>query len=99
MFLWIKDAPDIETTDGLQLAPEFIDKYVSTTLPDDTESQEYQLVKHLQVHHHTDTCRKNGQSCRFHFPKPVSTVTKLKTNVDFQYILYWGILQCYRRFT
>ena len=44
----------------------FIDSFISCSLEDDTVSD---IVKEVQIHHHTKTCRKYGSKCRFNFPK------------------------------
>ena len=46
---------------------EFIDKYITCALPDETKYPEMSnLVKKVQTHHHTTTCRKRkGVTCRF----------------------------------
>lgn len=79
---WIKDAPNLDTPEGIKEAPKFIDKYISTEIP-----TEYKLmckrVSALQRHNHTKTCRKycpkNKQSCRFGFPQPLSAQTVMKS--------------------
>ena len=82
MFTWIDGAPDLDTVQGRREAPTFIDKYISTVLSPETDSELLNLVKSLQIHHHTHTCLKRGTSCRFHFPKPVSAYTCVKENID-----------------
>ena len=54
-----------------------IDKYVTCSLPDDSEYPELNtLVKKVQTHHHTTTCRKKkGVTCRFNAPWPPSEKT------------------------
>lgn len=84
MFLWVKDSPDLQTKEGCLLAPDFIDKYVSTTIPDESDLDLRTLVETLQTHHHTKTCLKKYNRCRFDFPKPPTAlaVTRIKTNAD-----------------
>ncbi|KAI8519366.1 hypothetical protein Bbelb_026230 [Branchiostoma belcheri] len=79
---WVENAPDLDTIEGKQSAPEFIDKYVSTQLPDDKNSLLYSLVSKYQTHHHTSTCKKYRVNCRFHFPREVSNTTRLRLDVD-----------------
>lgn len=64
MFLWVLNAPDLDTKQGQVDAPAFIDKYVSTEIPNEHSDKDlHYLVKTLQVHHHTKTCRKNNNHC------------------------------------
>lgn len=81
MFIWTKEHPDLETESGDHLfAPAFIDKYVSTTLPDVSDTELKYLVDKLQTHHHTNSCQKRNKLCRFDFPKPESEKTRIMTN-------------------
>ncbi|XP_035663607.1 uncharacterized protein LOC118407256, partial [Branchiostoma floridae] len=79
---WVANAPNLDTTEGRQSAPAFIDKYVSTQLPDDKNSLLYELVSKYQTHHHTSTCKKTRVNCRFYFPREVSDTTRLRLDVD-----------------
>ena len=62
----IVDAPKIDENEGSEVV-EFIDKYITCALPDETKYPEMSnLVKKVQTHHHTTTCRKRkGVTCRF----------------------------------
>ena len=62
----IVDAPKIDENEGSELV-EFIDKYTTCALPDETKYAEISnLVKKVQMHHHTTTSRKKeGVVCRF----------------------------------
>lgn len=83
MFVWVLNAPDLDTKQGQIDAPMFIDKYVSTELPDEHNDPDlYHLVKTLQVHHHTSSCKKKSNHCRFDFPRPCSSTTRLKSHID-----------------
>ena len=55
----------------------FIEKYISCSLPNGTTNPGlYQLVKQVQTHFHTTTCRKKkGVKCRFGAPWPPSEKT------------------------
>ena len=44
----------------------FIDSFISCSLQDKNVSH---LVKEVQIHNHSKTCRKYGSKCRFGFPK------------------------------
>ena len=58
---------------------EFIDKYITCSLPDNKKYPEVSnLVKKVQTHHHTTTCRKkNGVACRFNAPWAPSDETRI----------------------
>ena len=64
---WIKDAPKLgySQEDNVKL---FIDKYVSCSFPD-TDEELSNLVESLQVHHHSQSCRRKT-GCRYNYPKP-----------------------------
>ena len=83
-FWWIEGAPQVETVEGRQRASEFIDQYISTTLPDQAADPElYTLVSSLQVHRHSTTCYKHNRvTCRFNYPRPPCDATRLRTNTD-----------------
>ena len=53
---------------------ELIDKWVSVSL--DTESASLNdLVKQVNVHNHTNSCKKGTNTCRFSFPRLPSDET------------------------
>ena len=52
---------------------EFIDKYISASIPDD-DNELKDLVVVLQKHRHSSYCAKKGRY-RFEFPKPPSDYT------------------------
>ncbi len=88
-FWWIEGAPNVDTVEGRQQAPEFIDQHIiSTVLPDPAEDPElHRLVSTLQMHRHSPTCYKNNRvTCRFNYPRPRTIVpcdaTRLRTNTD-----------------
>ncbi len=106
--LWIRGAPQLNTTQGLAEAPAFIDRYVSTTIPPapdpattsaeaaDHAADLRALVQRVQQHRHTDTCRRGRQQCRFAYPKPLSNHTRLRTNADVTLRCARGVKQQYR---
>ena len=54
----------------------FIDKYITCALPDETKLSN--LVKRMQTHHHTTTCRKTyGVAYRFNTPWAPSGKTRI----------------------
>ena len=72
--LWVKDAPNISSTDttGDEDVAAFVDRYVSGTVPEETEGNEElrSLVLKLQTHSHSSYCRRHIHAkCRFNFPK------------------------------
>ena len=81
---WIEGAPKLDTVEGRQQAPHFIDQCISTVLPDPAEDPElHRLVSTLQVHKHSPTCYKHHRvTCRFNYPRPPSASTRLRTNTD-----------------
>ena len=62
----ILDAPKIDENEYSELVT-FIDKNIKCALPDETKYPEMNnLVKKVQTHHHTTTCRKKMSiACRF----------------------------------
>jgi len=50
----VKDAPDLQTVEGLRAVPGFIDKYITTKIPSEGEDAELRtLVMRLQRNIHT----------------------------------------------
>ena len=74
----IVDAPKIDKNEDSEVV-EFIDKYISCALPDDTKYPEMSnLVKQVQTQHHTTTFRKKmGAKCRFNTPWAPSDKTRI----------------------
>ena len=85
---WIKDAPNLDTATGRQVAPQYIDRYISVGIPNESDGELRALVLRLQQHHHTSMCRKttrrrrNVAECRFDFPQPLCEETRLKSHDD-----------------
>ena len=80
----IVDAPKIDI-DPDSVVTEFIDKYITCSLPDSNLYPElHQVVKTVQTHHHTTTCsKKQGTRCRFNAPWPPSDRTMIVRGSDF----------------
>ncbi|CAF4997261.1 unnamed protein product, partial [Rotaria sp. Silwood1] len=58
--LWVENPPSTETTEGRQAILNFVDKFLTTELPDpNAEPHLYKLVRKKQWHAHTFTCSKN----------------------------------------
>ena len=55
---WVKEAPDLQTVEGLRAVPGFIDKYITTKIPSEGEDELRTLVMRLQRHKHTHACQK-----------------------------------------
>ena len=50
---WVKDAPDLQTVEGLRAVPGFIDKYITTEIPSEGENDELcTLVIDTNTHTH-----------------------------------------------
>ncbi|MBK7042099.1 MAG: hypothetical protein IPH46_17025 [Bacteroidetes bacterium] len=55
--LWLDNFPSVDTIDGRKAIIEFIDKFLTTSLPDkQTDPEAHLLVKRKQYHIHTFTC-------------------------------------------
>ena len=51
---WVKDAPNLQTVEGLRAVPGFIDQYITTRIPPEGEDDELRsLITRLQRHKHT----------------------------------------------
>ena len=97
---WIKDSPKLgySQEDNVKL---FIDKYVSCSLPD-TDEELRILVESLQVHHHSQSCRRKT-GCRFNYPKPPSPSTLIshepeencQQQIDFTVKILTAVNKCY----
>ncbi|XP_064625952.1 uncharacterized protein LOC135486782 [Lineus longissimus] len=75
--LWIENAPKLDE-DSDELVCAFIDRYISTELPDEeTDPVLHHIIKQVQTHsrNHSKSCFKGSGSrqcriCRFLFPRP-----------------------------
>ena len=56
----------------LSVLQKFIDTFISCSLDDENVKD---IVKEVQIHHHSKTCRKYGSHCRFGFPRYPSEET------------------------
>lgn len=72
----VQDAPTINEDDDAddRKVADFIEKYITCSLPNETYSPVlHQLVKQVQTHFHTNTCRKRkGVTSRFGGPQAPS---------------------------
>jgi hypothetical protein len=83
MLLWVRDAPNLDTAEGLAAAPAFIDRYVSAKLPDRAvDPVLHELVRRYQLHSHTFTCGGGDGPCRFLYAKDPCPATRLRQDGD-----------------
>ena len=71
--LWLNNIKKCLTdTDGYELdkdkLPDFIDSIISCSTEGD-DSEVNKIVSEVQKHHHTRSCLKKNNVCRFGFPK------------------------------
>lgn len=69
----IYDANFEDTDERYKTAVEFIDAHI--TCSTDTDEELAELVRNVQCHNHSMTCRKTGKECRFGYPRPPSDKT------------------------
>ena len=76
---WVKDAPKLGVAGSAEdkNVADFIDKYVTCSVPSDDDTDLLEKVTSLQTHskRHSKSCRKGNKTCRFNFPRPPSTRT------------------------
>ncbi|GBP12652.1 hypothetical protein EVAR_10302_1 [Eumeta japonica] len=74
MLVWIENHPSFDTLEGIEV----LDEVITCRLPDENDEL-YDLVKNCQKHAHRPTCRKQDRNilCRFAFPRPPSTETRI----------------------
>ena len=54
----------------------FIDSFITVSTHGNTVGKDVaKIAKEVNEHHHTKTCAKKGDSCRFHYPKPPAPYT------------------------
>lgn len=83
--LWDADAPNWRTDEGRAAVPAYIDRYISTVIPDaNADAELHALVMQLQQHRHTATCRgdRGDAFCRFNYPRPVCAATRYRLGTD-----------------
>lgn len=68
MVAWVDNAPSIENN-SLQEVKMFIENHISCELPENDDHL-HRLLCTVQQHTHSVACKKHGQKCRFHFPRP-----------------------------
>ncbi|XP_006824386.2 uncharacterized protein LOC100379079 [Saccoglossus kowalevskii] len=74
---WVKDAPRVDDNEDIEVT-EFVDKYITCGIPSEESDDElFEIVNSVQKHsmRHSKSCRKQGTSCRFNFPRPPSKET------------------------
>ena len=74
----IVNAPKIDENKNSEIV-EFLDKYITYALPDETKYHEMSnLLKKVQTQHHAANCRKKkGVACRFNAPYAPSNRTRI----------------------
>ena len=80
--LWLENS-SIEkyllSQNEFEFDPEKAPKFIDTIISCSTNTKDAilnKIVKEVQVHHHTKSCRKGKQNhCRFGYPKPPSSRT------------------------
>ena len=70
--IWVEEAPKFGIDDN-KLVCDFIDKYVTCSIPREEGKLKEQVLL-LQQHKHSSYCRRN-KNCRFKFPHPPSKNT------------------------
>ena len=81
---WVKDAPKLKE-DGPDTVCNFIDQYVTCKLPSKSDDLElHDIVTCVQQHskHHSKSCKKKGNVCRFNFPRPPSVRTFISSQSE-----------------
>ncbi|XP_048251539.1 uncharacterized protein LOC125379306 [Haliotis rufescens] len=74
---WVENAPKIDK-DNDETVKCFIDRYITCEMPSVENDEElFDIVNSVQKHskRHSKTCKKNGTTCRFNFPRPPSNET------------------------
>ena len=83
MLLWVEDAP-IYGVDSDEKVVEFIDKYITSSIPSNENDPLHHLVKTCQVHRCLKTkCRsKTNLSCKYGFPRLPTNFTCISKGHD-----------------
>ena len=74
--IWVEDAPKIGIDNDHEIC-DFIDKYVSCSIPREEGKLKEQVLL-LQQHKHSSYCNRK-KNCRFRFPHPPSTRTLISS--------------------
>lgn len=84
IFFWVKGFPTEVTSQNKHHVLAYIENTIFAELPEIHEDVYlFNLVKKLHTHHHSHYCKKTHKSkCRFGFPKPISTITRILTHGD-----------------
>ena len=71
------------TEENLESLVKFVDEFVTVSLMDPVIEE---LVRLVNCHHHTRTCRKYGCKCRFYFPKfpSMRTIISIPARLKFK---------------
>ena len=81
--IYVVDALKIDENEDSEVV-EFIDKYITCALTDETKYPEVSnLVKKVHTHHHRTTCRKKKDvACRFNAPFAPSNKTRIACSAE-----------------
>ncbi|XP_071963919.1 uncharacterized protein [Antedon mediterranea] len=77
MLVWVENAPVFNEDEDKKVI-EFIDKYISCSVPRQfVDSEMNEIVTSVQIHskRHSKSCKKKGTNCRFNFPRQPSEKT------------------------
>ena len=77
--------------ENLKALSEFADHFITCSLRDPSTNS---IVREVQIHHHTKTCRKYSTKCRFYFPRYPSLRTII--SVPYNKLLLTKENQCIR---
>ena len=87
VFVKIKNEQKLETED-IKVLTTFIDEFSTVSTHEQTVGEKIVTqVKEVNTHHHTHTCYKKGNNCRFGFPRPPSPYTIISEVII--HTLYW----------
>ena len=78
----VVDAPKIDKNNDSEVI-EFIDKYITCALPDEEKYPEMnKLIRKVQTHHHTTTCRKKKGFSAPWTPSMETRIVRCGENID-----------------
>lgn len=81
---WVQNAPNL-VQDGKQTVCDFIDKYITCSIPSEEEDLKlHNAVLKVQQHskNHFKSCRKGGKECRFNFSRTPSSKTFISSPTE-----------------
>ncbi|CAF4002935.1 unnamed protein product, partial [Adineta steineri] len=83
-FLWVENPPSLDTVEGRTTILDFVDKFLSTDLPDrNSQPQRYKLVRKNQYHMHTFTCyTKEKKELKNEQKNPIDVKTDQTSSIN-----------------